>query len=282
MPTPTPAATTASSATEGEPRYDVQLATLTDVGTEREHNEDCCGSFVENDTRVVVAVADGVSGEEGGEIASTTAIEVALRTYTESSAAWDIPKRLHRAVQQANIDIHDRALVVTELRRMATTLTALVVDGPMAHAAHVGDSRLYLIRDGAIIQKTKDHTVAAERRRIGVISAERAKQHPGRSVLTRSLGRELIAAVDRIAFPVMSGDSLLVCSDGLYNVLADEELLDLAAGKAPMAACADLLSAANSRGTPDNLTAAVVRVTGTVGEPPPGGLRTLVSKLLGI
>jgi protein phosphatase len=277
MATPTPGPGEAGFA-----RYDVQLATATDAGTERQNNEDCCGTFVESDVRVLVAVADGVSGEEGGEIASRTAIDVTVKAYSESKKEWDVPKRLHRAVQQANIDIHDRALVVTELRRMATTLTALVVDGPMAHAAHVGDSRLYLMRGGTIVQKTKDHTVAGERRRMGVISAERAKDHPGRSVLTRSLGRELIAAVDRIAFPVESGDTLLVCSDGLYNVLADDEILDLAGGKDPAAACAALLDAANSRGTPDNLTAAVVRVTGTVGDPPPGGLRSLVSRLLGL
>src|SRR5258708_7597527 len=227
--TPNPEVPSAPGGVKGAPpRYALELATATDAGTERENNEDFCGTFVESDQRVLVAVADGVSGEEGGEIASRTAIEVTVRAYEESSTAWEVAKRLHRAVQQANIDIHDRALVVTELRRMATTLTALVVDGPMAHVAHVGDSRLYLIRDGVIVQKTKDHTVAADRRRLGMISAERARSHPGRSVLTRSLGRALIAAVDRIAFPVASGDALVVCSDGLYNVLADEEILDLA------------------------------------------------------
>jgi protein phosphatase len=276
-----PTAPSSEQAAEA-PRYEVRMATATDAGTERENNEDFCGTFAESGSRFLVAVADGVSGEEGGEIASRTAIEVTLKTYSESNAAWDVPKRLHRAVQQANIDIHDRALVVTELRRMATTLTALVVDGPMAHVAHVGDSRLYLLRGGIIVQKTKDHTVAAERRRMGVLSAEKAKDHPGRSILTRSLGRELIAAVDRIAFPLEGGDSLVVCSDGLYNVLADPEILEIADGKDPDTACAALLEAANSRGTPDNLTAAMVRVTGDVGAPPPGGLRGLVSRLLGI
>src|SRR5690348_13554000 len=100
------------------PRFEVQMATATDAGTERENNEDFCGTFSESASRLLVAVADGVSGEEGGEIASRTAIEVTLKAYSESNAAWDVPKRLHRAVQQANIDIHDRALVVTELRRM--------------------------------------------------------------------------------------------------------------------------------------------------------------------
>lgn len=271
----------ATNMVEDAPRYDLRFATMSDTGTERQDNEDAYGTHAESDTRVLVAVADGVSGEEGGEIASRTAIDVTLRAYRESQAAWEIPKRLHRAVQQANIEIYDRAQVVTELRRMATTLTAIVVDGGMAHAAHVGDSRLYVIRGDTILQKTKDHTVAGDRQRIGMLSAQRAKDHPGRSVLTRSLGRELIAAVDRIAFPIVSGDSLLVCSDGLYNVLADEELRDLASGKEPGEACGALIEAANSRGTPDNLTVAVVRVTGTVAEAPAGGLRGLVSKLLG-
>ena len=177
---------------------------------------------------MLVAVADGVSGEEGGEIASRTAIDVTLRAYKDSPAAWGALRRLYRAAQQANIEIHDRALVVTELRRMSTTLTAIVVEGGMVHAAHVGDSRLYLIRGGTIVQKTKDHTVAGERRRVGLISAERAKAHPDRSVLTRSLGRELIAAVDRLSFPVGGGDTLVVCSDGLYNVLEDDEVRDAA------------------------------------------------------
>src|SRR5579863_5041470 len=103
MPTPT-----ATPAALGVPRYDVQLATATDAGTERENNEDFCGTFVESDVRVMVVVADGVSGEEGGEIASRTAVDVSLKTYAESPSAWDVPKRLYRAVQQANIDIHDR------------------------------------------------------------------------------------------------------------------------------------------------------------------------------
>src|SRR6185312_17225885 len=100
-------------------------------------------------------------------------------------AAWGPLKRLYRAAQQANIEIHDRALIVTELRRMATTLTAVVVEGGMAHAVHVGDSRLYLLRDGTLTQKTKDHVASGER-----------------GVLTRTLGKELIAAVDRLTFPV--------------------------------------------------------------------------------
>jgi len=261
--------------------WGVRFAMVSDTGTERSDNEDACGSYVESPTHVLVAVADGVSGEQGGEIASRTAVDVTLRAYKESSASWGALKRLYRAAQQANIEIHDRALVVTELRGMSTTLTAVVVERGLAYAAHVGDSRLYLIRGDAIVQKTKDHTVAAERRRLRLLSAERAKTHPERSILTRSLGRELIAAVDRITFPVAGGDTLLICSDGLYNVLDDDEIREIARGKDAARACNDFIETANARRTGDNLTVAVVQVIGRPLENPTPGLRGLLSKLVG-
>jgi PPM family protein phosphatase len=266
---------------EGVSEWGVRFAMVSDTGTERPDNEDACGSYVENPTHVLVVVADGVSGEQGGEVASQTAVDVTLRAYRESTASWGALKRLYRAAQQANIEIHDRAMVVTELRRMSTTLTATVVEGGMAYAAHVGDSRLYLIRGDTIVQKTKDHTVAGERRRLRLLSAERARTHPDRSVLTRSLGREIIAAVDRITFPVAGGDTLLVCSDGLYNVLEDEELRAIVGGKEESQACKDLVETANARGTFDNLTVAVVKITGPPAENPPPGLRRLFSRLVG-
>jgi protein phosphatase len=261
--------------------WGVRFATRSDQGTERGNNEDACGSLVVSPTHVLVAVADGVSGEEGGEIASRTAIEVTLRAYKDSPASWGALRRLYRAAQQANIEIHDRAVVVTELRRMSTTLTAIVVESGMVHAAHVGDSRLYLVRGDTIVQKTKDHTVASERRRVGLISAERAKAHPSRSVLTRSLGRELIAAVDRLSFPVGGGDTLVMCSDGLYNVLEDDELRRAVAGSDPEKGCEALIDAANARGTPDNLTVAIVKIIGQAPETQAPGLRGLLTKWLG-
>jgi serine/threonine protein phosphatase PrpC len=263
------------------PECAVQFAMQSDPGTERGHNEDACGSHLESATQVLVAVADGVSGEEGGDVASSTAIEVTLRAYRESPASWGPGKRLYRAAQQANIEIYDRALVVTELRRMSTTLTAMVLDGDTLYAAHVGDSRLYVIRDGAMVQKTKDHTVVGERRRMGLMSASSAKSHPKRSVLTRSLGRELIVAVDRIAFPVLGGDVLVVCSDGLYNVLDDDQIGAELAGKDPASGCAALVERSNARGTPDNLTVAVVQVPHDLPQTHAVGWRSRLARLIG-
>jgi serine/threonine protein phosphatase PrpC len=228
----------------------ILVAALSDRGTQRPANEDSCGTYV----------------------------DVTIRAFRESPSSWGPLKRIHRAAQQANIEIHDRALVVTELCRMSTTLTAVVVHEGILHAAHVGDSRLYLIRDGKIVQKTKDHTVAAERARIGL--SMRPKAHPDRSTLTRSLGRELIAAIDRITFPLVKGDVLLICSDGLYNVLEDEEVRELVAGRDAGDACEVLIRAANERGTPDNLTVVALNVAMET-TAPPVGWRTVLDRLLG-
>ena len=254
------------------------VASLSDKGTERESNEDACGTYVETPTRVLAVVADGVSGYEGGEIASRTAVDVTLRAFRESPASWGPLKRLHRAAQQANIEIHDRALVVTELRRMSTTLTAIVVSDGVLYGAHIGDSRLYLIRDGKIEQKSKDHTVAAERSRMGL--SMRPKGHADRSTLTRSLGVELIAGIDRITLPLVKGDVLVLCTDGLHNVVEDEELRTLVSGKEPQAACESVIASANARRTGDNLTLAVM-IVGTDTPVQPTGWRTVLHRLLG-
>lgn len=235
---------------------------LTDLGNERDNNEDSVGLSVEGGTSLVMVVADGVGGYEGGEQASRMAVDVALESYRQQDTTIAPEKRLYRAAQQANIEIYDRAIVVPELRNMSTTLTAVAVEGSMLYAAHVGDSRLYLLRAGAITQVTKDHTVAAERVRQRLLTPERARHHPDHGTLTRSLGRELIAAVDRITLPVQTGDVLVVCTDGLHNILYDEEIAKLAAeGPADMAA-RRLIDAANEKGTFDNLSAAVCRIVG--------------------
>ncbi|HZZ85005.1 MAG TPA: protein phosphatase 2C domain-containing protein [Anaeromyxobacteraceae bacterium] len=262
--------------------FELDLAALTDVGTERDHNEDACGTFAEEAGRAVAVVADGVSMAQAGEVASQLAVEVLLRAYREEPAGSPA-QRLYRAFQQANIEIYDRAVAVPELRGMTTTLTAVVVDRGEVTAVHAGDSRLYLVRDGVATQLTKDHTAAAEKVRYGIMSKERALTHPDRSVLTRSVGRELIVSRDRLSQRLRQGDLLLLCSDGLYNVLEDRELPGLCDGRGAAEACRALLDAANRRGTSDNLSAAVVRLAGPVPgeEAAPAGLGARLRRLLG-
>src|SRR5258708_1497244 len=179
-----------------------ELALLSDVGTARPDNEDSCGHFVESPDSVVFAVADGVGGYEGGEIASRMAVDILLDAYRENPADWGAAKRLYRAITRANIGIHDKALTVPELSRMATTMTAVAVEKGIMSAVHIGDCRLHLIRQSPISVVTKDPTMVADRVRMGVMTAERARTHPERGMLLRSLGRELIATIDRITLPL--------------------------------------------------------------------------------
>jgi PPM family protein phosphatase len=249
-----------------------EVAALSHAGRVRETNEDSCATFV-NDLGVGLVVADGVSSFHGADEASRIAVEVTLQVLLEQEDSVRLDKRLHRAVQQANIAIYNRAMVVPELRSMATTLTAVVLAQGKLYGAHVGDCRLYVLREGQLLQLTRDHTVTAERTRLGVMSKERARNHPDRSTLTRSVGRELIARVDQLAAPIYAQDVLVLCSDGLYNVVEDAEIARLSAAVSAETACRSLIDAANERGSPDNVTAAVARVTaGPVREATAGGL----------
>ena len=251
--------------------FTFDMAALSHPGTERGDNEDSCVTHRESDQCGLVAVADGVSSYDGGEVASQRATEVLVRSFKEQGSGVGAMKRLVRAVQQANIEIYDTAVVVPQLRRMCTTLTALVLDRGEALAAHVGDSRLYLIREGQVLQLTKDHTLAAERASLGRMSKERLRNHPDRCVLTRSVGRELIVGVDRITRELVQDDVLIVCSDGLYNALDETEFPRIVETLDAPSGCRALVDAANSIGALDNVTAAMVRVTQAPAKVEPAG-----------
>lgn len=251
-----------------------ELALLSDPGTNRPDNEDSCGHFIEGPDTAVFVVADGVGGYEGGEIASRMAVDITLEAFRESPPAWGAAKRLYRAAQRANIGIHDKSLTVPELGRMSTTLTAVAVEKGMLSAVHVGDCRLHLIRNSHVSQITKDHTMVADRVRMGVMSAERAKDHPERGMLLRSMGHELIISVDRISMPLLERDRLILCSDGMYHVLEPKELEQLTRDVDTETGCRVLIETANQRGTSDNLTCAVFRMTAPTGlSPTTGGWR---------
>jgi serine/threonine protein phosphatase PrpC len=259
-----------------------ELALLSDVGTTRPDNEDSCGHFIESPDSVVFAVADGVGGYEGGEIASRMAIDITLEAYRESPPEWGAAKRLYRAITRANIGIHDKALTVPELSRMATTMTAVAVEKGMLAAVHIGDCRLHLIRHSQISVVTKDHTMIGERVRMGMMTEANARIHPDRGMLLRSLGRELIASIDRITLPLMERDRLILCSDGLYNVLDAKELESISRDVDAATACRKLVDAANNRGTADNLTCAVFRMTSHTGHTAStGGWRDRLRGLFG-
>jgi protein phosphatase len=253
----------------GPPRIPATLIdadVLSDIGRGRPDNQDCGRHQHLGPLEVLAVVADGVSGQAGGSTASQLAVESVFRDFHQPAGRLSLERRLARAAQRANIDVYDLAVTVTELRGMGTTLTALAIRGDALAAAHVGDSRLYLLRGENLVQLTKDHTVTGEKVRLGLLREARARHHPDRSTLTRCLGRELIVGLDRFTRKVVPGDTFVLCTDGLYNALDESEIARIVSHHDASSACRELVDAANRAGAPDNVTVSVVRVT-----PAPGG-----------
>src|SRR5215510_3708206 len=238
---------------------------LTDVGCVREGNEDAIGCW-SHDDGLVFAVADGLGGHNAGEVASALALEVFARELEQASRGWAVGKRLRRAVQEANLQLHQKCVTVPELRGMATTLTATAVVGSTLAAAHVGDCRLYLLRDGRLTQLTKDHSWVWEQVQYGILSPEEARNHPRRNILSRCLGPNLIVGIDVLTMEAQSGDVLLQCSDGIHTLLSEAELAHVVSTQQPDAACRRLIHRGRDEGGLDNLS---VQIAAVVKIPPP-------------
>ncbi len=246
---------------EPEP-YEVDVAVISDTGSERPHNEDHCGKWRKSKTAALVAVADGMATSEGGELASQRAIVALLRSFREQAAGMTQTQRVLRAARQASFEVYDMAVVVPQLRGMSTTLTAVAVSNAELTAAHVGNGRVYLVRDGYINQLSKDHTIGAEAE-----AATGPYLGKDRDVLTRSLGRELLVPIDVFEIDLVQHDVVVVCTDGLCRVFEDPAISAMVAGLDAATACRKLVDEANAVGTPDNVSVGVVRV---VGETPRG------------
>ena len=234
----------------------------TDVGLARSGNED---SHLRG--RTVFAVADGLGGHQGGEVASAMAVEpLAALDGRAFADAHQAAEALAEAIREANLAILRRARSDPELWGMGTTVTAAAVAGDrVLQLAHVGDSRAYLLRgDGPPRQLTTDHTVVAELVRQGRLTPQQAASHPERSILTRAVGLDPNVQVEQPApLGLQPGDQVLLCSDGLTETVADEQLAEVLAGQADGDdACRALIAAANAAGGPDNTTVVLLRVAG--------------------
>ena len=247
----------------------VEWAYLSDPGNGRENNEDYAGAAVPEDTDAVplFVVADGMGGHAAGEVASRLAVETVLATW-QSAPSGAVHQRLRSAVRAANVAVFD-AGQDAERRGMGSTLTALVLAGREALIAHAGDSRAYLVREGQASQLTADHSRVGEMLRMRLITAEQAARHPARSMLTRSLGTDPMLQIDLTRQPAEVGDTYVLCSDGLWDLVARGEIATIAAGgpggedpafRPPSEAAAALVELALKRDAPDNVTAAVIRL----------------------
>lgn len=228
-----------------------------ETGSVRSINQD--SFFVgELDSYYLAAVADGMGGHKTGEVASQKAIEILRRELLKRKN--HPPTALAKAVQAANLEIYDYAHENPEHEGMGTTLTTVLIDDQVGLIGHVGDSRAYLIRENSIRQLTYDHSWVAERVRQGILSEQEAKKHRLRNVITNALGSTPEVKLDILHFNVKAGDKLLLCSDGISMLLGDEKLLDIVHHHSPAEAVQHLISEANGRGSPDNITAVVIHI----------------------
>src|SRR3954451_19130045 len=226
---------------------------MTDVGRQRHTNED---NFY--DEPPLFAVADGMGGAQAGEVASEMAIDEFVQKRDENAAAEE---QLEHIALAANRKIFERAQSDTRHAGMGTTLTAAMVDGQSVAVGHVGDSRLYLYRDGEIERMTRDHSLVEEFVRQGKLTPEQAEKHPQRSVITRALGPESSVEVDTFRIPARAGDVYLLCSDGLSGMVSDADMAAiLAAGDKLSETAKTLIEAANDNGGRDNVTAVLFKV----------------------
>ncbi|MCS6862075.1 MAG: Stp1/IreP family PP2C-type Ser/Thr phosphatase [Abditibacteriales bacterium] len=254
--------------------YEFVVSVQTDVGCRRESNEDAGRCVKPHDPEllsnkgVLVMVADGMGGYAAGEVASRLAVDVISRAYYEEKVT--APVALKKAFEQANRAIYEQARKDETLKGMGTTCTALVLQNRSAFAAHVGDSRLYLVRDDAIYQQTEDHSAVREMVKRGLLSVAEAQRHPERNVLVRAMGRHpnVEVVVWEEPLSVCAGDRFLLCSDGLHDLVTDEEMKQAVLDNDPPAACERLIALAKQRGGHDNITVGVVQVQ-PVGEDAP-------------
>jgi protein phosphatase len=236
-----------------EAKMRLTTASRTDIGRVRDNNED---AVVSSDH--LAAVADGMGGHPGGEVASAAAVALVHAAFTGRSL-----DELEAAVRAANRAIWDRASGSAELEGMGTTICAagLTGDGSFA-VVNVGDSRAYVLRHDSLTQLTDDHSVTAELVRRGELSEQEARDHPNRSILTRALGVGPDVELDGVAHPAAPGDRLLVCTDGLFNELGDDEIASLMAATDDVEATADaLVELALSRGGRDNVSVVVAAIS---------------------
>jgi protein phosphatase len=244
-----------------------------DPGLRRTSNED---AFSTRPDIGLFVVADGMGGHVAGEVASRIAVEAIEAFIQETAGAdknrtWPFPfdpsltleaNRLKAAFRLANRRIAARIADSQELRGMATTASAMLLGEKRACVAHVGDSRVYVLKDGELYQLTHDHSWVEEQVRAGTLTPTAARQHPWRNVVTRALSGGDDPEVDVTELHPAAGDRYLLCSDGLFSVLLDQQIADILGARelSLKQVCDQLIEAANKAGGPDNITTLVLQV----------------------
>jgi PPM family protein phosphatase len=252
-------------------RTGIEVSSQTDIGCVRNNNEDSFGYWEPEDDALfqrkgrLAVVADGMGGYEGGQEASRLAVETLMAVYGDF--AGDNPRdALVEALQAAHERIREYSFAHSELCGMGTTCTAAAIvrreHGDELYYVHVGDTRLYLIRDGHIARVTRDHSYVGRLVETGMISAEEAEHHPQRNILTAALGTnpELMMDSPEHGEALRPEDVILICTDGLWGLVGDAEILDAVKNNNAEQAGRKLIHLARERGGPDNITVQILRL----------------------
>ncbi|MBS1788740.1 MAG: Stp1/IreP family PP2C-type Ser/Thr phosphatase [Acidobacteria bacterium] len=245
-------------------RHQIIIAHRTDTGLERKENEDaiCCVNDERNGGSLIV-LADGLGGGSCGQIASQLAVQTVRQSFfSTSDAEFSIHDRLALAIAEANRVIHHRSSRDRQCKGMGSTCATLALQDEVAYVAHVGDSRVYLVRDNRIRQLTRDHSRVQRMLDDGLITEDEAASHPERNWLERALGLKPQILPDLLPEPirVARDDTFLLCTDGLTNLVRDEEIFRMVQMAPAAHACEALIALANERGGTDNITVAIARI----------------------
>jgi PPM family protein phosphatase len=239
----------------------------TDVGMRRDHNED---SYLLAPDLNLYVVADGMGGHAGGEQASGISVRTVEKHVRDRADLFDgwhgefqrspVVAAIAGAVRAACASVYEKSHEVRELHGMGTTTTALLFHDKHAYVAHVGDSRCYLVRQGRIVQLSEDHSLVNEQLKAGLITEAQARSSRFKNIITRSVGFEADVDVDVVSVEIESGDSFIVCCDGLSNHVADEEIQDMVDDHFLHRVPDALIDLANARGGDDNITVVLAHV----------------------
>jgi protein phosphatase len=248
-------------------RTGIEVSVQSDIGCLRQNNEDSSGYWEPEDDQQflrkgrLAVVADGMGGYEGGQEASRLAVETLVEVYRDFGGD-DPQAALVEALQTAHEQIREYSFAHPELRGMGTTCTAAAIVQDSLYYVHVGDTRLYLIRDGQITRVTRDHSYVGRLVESGMITPEEAENHPQRNILTAALGTnpDLIMDSPGQPEPLHPEDVLLICSDGLWGQVRDPEILGAVENKSAEETGRKLIELARERGGPDNITVEVLRL----------------------
>lgn len=249
------------------PSFEIVAGMLSDTGRHRESNEDFCCCVMPDESEklknkgVLALVCDGMGGHAGGEVASRIASEIISRSYYNSNKPPQAA--LEDAFHEANHAIYKISQKQPHLNGMGTTSTAMAIHSGSVVSAQVGDSRMYLVRGGQIYLMSEDHSAVMEMVRRGQMSIEEARHHEDKNIILRSLGtqREVTVSTWKTSFPARDRDRFVLCSDGLFDMVNDEEIRCIVSDHEPQSACESLIAMANERGGYDNITVGVIKLS---------------------